>query len=417
MRYVDNAEKLSRPQKRAKRRPGAHAVFLLIGLVFLGAVLSVRTTLAGELKGIPILTPASELPGYGLPSTPTSTSSSYASPSSSSTSSSGSQSGDCADLAVGQSRTVNRDRIGNDVGTSQKYKVTQTSPNSIHVDLNIGFVGTSGAKAEMGDSSMSDAQVSQAFAAKANSCFQKHKSKLLDREGNTVDVSVISDSSKKQEIPMNDVTIESSGNARANSENWTAASTCQTIIHESFHLMGLVDGYEEKSFKTASGGKRWDCRAPERNNTIMSDPELALAGPTVPTITCVCVTSGCGKKAFSSQSSSGTPKCPTGYQESGGEGMGSTDMSADDVLAKEAAMKNGTRGTGMVLVKQVAAAKNPDPALARSQMQFIEKPRCRQPGETSSTYQQCAKNAYRTSTEEGCDSNVPPQCADIRWMD
>ena len=325
------------------------------------------------------------------------------------------QDSECADLQVGQSRTVNRDRIGNDINASQKFRVTMASGNQLNIDLNIGFIGTTDAKAELGNPNQSDDQISQTFAKKANDCFQNYKSKLQDRDGMSVNVNVISDQSN-HDVPINAVTVESNSLSRANSENWTSASTCATIIHESFHLMGLVDGYSEKSFKNARGETRFDCRKPERQNTIMSDPELAIAGPKVDTLLCVCVAQSCGKAAYSSQSTNSEPKCPTGYQESGGDGMGSVEMTPDEVLAKEAGMQKGKSGLGMIFVKKVTAKKD-DPALSRRHIQFIEKPDCQKAGETSATYRQCAENAYRTKSDEGCDTSVPPACADIRWMD
>ena len=183
----------------------------------------------------------------------------------------------CRELDVGQSFTVNNSNGKSKSSVEQKYSLRRDSEYEYSAYLNFDF--------KLKGKLKNDPEFVNTFKTKVEGCFRKKEHKLVDEMGRKIKLHVF-DSAEHQDIPVPkpvSINIQDS-NPRSDSRNYYYTVSCETIVHEALHLMGLMDEYEEKwlgkntnsltsIFKPWSNntdnGTAFDCRAVGPESSIM----------------------------------------------------------------------------------------------------------------------------------------------------
>jgi len=195
--------------------------------------------------------------------------------------------------------------------------------------------------------------------------------------------------------------------ARGHARLWRSDWGCAQIVHEVFHLMGLVDEYREPVFKA------FDCRAVGPDDSLMSYPQLAYERTTGwrQQVECSCA----GDEACRAELDSADPSrgCPAGARETV---IGAAlDLFAADFSVPEPALGRVDIDTYRFsrLVRQGRAS-----LLLPAQFRAVVEPGCT---DVNETYYACAADAYRTSPAlggKGCGGGRPSVCGAERteWL-
>ncbi len=126
--------------------------------------------------------------------------------------------------------------------TTQKYSLRRASTNVYDVFLNLefkparSFEGSAEEKIQLNDN----------YRARMNSCFRELESTLKDEHGRQLRLHIYNPELHKLQDapPLVKIKIEG-GIHRSNSMAYSYNIDCPTMIHEAFHLLGLIDEYEE----------------------------------------------------------------------------------------------------------------------------------------------------------------------------
>lgn len=127
--------------------------------------------------------------------------------------------------------------------TTQKYTLLRASKNVYDVYLNLAF-----RPSKKYDGVLKDRhELNKFYRKKMNACFKSVDHALVDELGRKIRLHVYD---KENDIlpsapPEVKIKIEN-GEHRSNSFAYESDIDCPTLVHEAFHLLGLVDEYEEK---------------------------------------------------------------------------------------------------------------------------------------------------------------------------
>lgn len=183
----------------------------------------------------------------------------------------------CKPLEIGQSFTVNNSRLGSKTKIPQKYSLRRDSENEFSAFVNINF--------KLKGSLKQNPEFAKSFRAKVENCFRAKEHKLVDEMGRKIKLHLF-DPSVHQDIEAPKAVRVSIQNTqrRSHSKSYFHEATCETIVHETLHLMGLNDEYEEKWMgkntnpitsifkpwtKDTKKGTAFDCRAIGPVSSIM----------------------------------------------------------------------------------------------------------------------------------------------------
>lgn len=168
--------------------------------------------------------------------------------------------------------------------TTQKYTLLRSSKNVYDVFLNLEFKPSKKYDGDIKDKK----EINKHFKSKMNACFKSIDKNLVDELGRTIRLHVYD---KEKTIlpsapPLVKIKLEN-GAHRSNSLAYSSEIDCATFVHEAFHLLGLVDEYEEKwmgfnhnFFSLAFNPivptsdkvlPAFDCRAIGPENSVMHD--------------------------------------------------------------------------------------------------------------------------------------------------
>ncbi len=122
-------------------------------------------------------------------------------------------------------------------------------------------------------------------------CFQDANTKMMTSAGDVIEFKIVSpdkvSSLPKLERPL-EVEIKIDDNLGHDSQHYSLKLGCSSIVHETLHLTGLVDEYQE----TRAGFTNYGCRVVPKQKTIMKDDGFYndIFGKTV---ICDCSSSAC----------------------------------------------------------------------------------------------------------------------------
>jgi len=115
-------------------------------------------------------------------------------------------------------------------------------------------------------------EMQTAIFNKVKTCYQKYKGEITDADGTIINLKILT---KGQSLNWHDypsiynrVAIKSAP-YRTNTRAWSNKISCETIIHESFHYLGLVDEYKEEELG-------FDCRHGAPTDSLMANQRVAL---------------------------------------------------------------------------------------------------------------------------------------------
>lgn len=318
----------------------------------------------------------------------------------------------CGDMKPGESRTVNEEPRNSPTGITRRYRVTRDTgnPKVYNVDLNIRFWGNQNYVHEQYGKIGSvfgyfprHNETHQRFSQRAQECFRQMRGRLKDPDGNELHLNLTNDES----VPSNTVWVEGRG-FRSNSSQWESQIDCPTIVHEALHLMGLCDGYHERTTQAHGGLRvndptasqyRYDCRNTEPDTSVMTNPWNALEDQD-DILFCNCTNDGCRTTPSRHEilTSTGPLTCPPGYSTlySGTAGQTNSRHWAQNVIKEP----------GRIMLTRRSTAPR-ESSLLRAHTQTILKPQCYR-----GYYHRCSGNAYRTRTEDSCLVQ-PPECGGL----
>jgi len=331
---------------------------------------------------------------------------------------------DCAPLAPGESRLVTPPLFNIDprqAGLS--YRITADAQRSgvLHITLREKFRAWDGIRR--------DRQQEDQIRQRANACLAALAPWLRGPEGQELHVQYEEKSEATRKLRPQEINILSK--ERSNSSQWDSDLGCGTIVHETFHLLGLVDEYreEERGFKRSGkeGNGPWvptafdakltayDCRRVRQNDSLMGNHYEALRRltPLYRMESCECPPANpvCLKELDSWNSLQST--CPedatsTRQEDSifAGSDLGQGKPPFDTCSSSPA--PNSKRLCGVI--ERTPARGS---LLLPDQFKAVVYPRCTP---MNASYRACAANAYRTSFEnrgEGCSKSDLEVCQSV----
>jgi hypothetical protein len=133
---------------------------------------------------------------------------------------------------------------GSSKTTTQKYTLLRASENVYDVYLNLRFKASKKYDGDITDKN----ELNETYKSAMNSCFRRMENKLVDELGRKLRLHVY-DKTKDKKLPSAPPLVKikvMDEEHRSHSFAYNSKIDCPTLIHETFHLLGLVDEYEEK---------------------------------------------------------------------------------------------------------------------------------------------------------------------------
>lgn len=125
--------------------------------------------------------------------------------------------------------------------TTQKYTLVRASENEYDIYLNLKFKASKGYDGKVED-------IDTHYKSTMNACFREYDFALKDELGRKLRLHIY-DKEKDARLPsappLMKISIENDKH-RSHSFAYSSDIDCPTMIHEAFHLLGLVDEYQEK---------------------------------------------------------------------------------------------------------------------------------------------------------------------------
>lgn len=184
----------------------------------------------------------------------------------------------CDELPVGDSMKVKLSFMKSRTNIEHKYTLKRVSETHYEAFLNLDFKN---------DKKLPEEEKVEidGFRQKVAGCYERFNERLKDEKGRSIALKLFNKDDHldiktppKVKITIKDFTFRSSSHA------YSSEIDCETIIHESFHLLGLTDEYVEednklnpnllkrlfKKFVTdGDSGAAFDCRAVGPVNSLM----------------------------------------------------------------------------------------------------------------------------------------------------
>jgi hypothetical protein len=184
-------------------------------------------------------------------------------------------SGSCRELNIGSQKVVSISTLQSSSRVEHNYTLVRAGKSEFHVYLNYDFDFDKGYKLE---SSKNIAEAGVLFREKIQACFDDYNDRLQDEYGRMIRLNVYRSHHASKIATPKAVKIKLSwtdenSTFRAHSKHYNSAINCHTLIHEGFHLTGLVDEYEETAMKTMIRKKpKFNRRALGPDSSVMRAP-------------------------------------------------------------------------------------------------------------------------------------------------
>jgi hypothetical protein len=317
----------------------------------------------------------------------------------------------CKELGKGESRGVDDSVEIGEMKMHRKFRVTRDKAdgNVYHVDVPVEMYGDKSAIMAIFGTLMRlpptydemQSAVWKKYIQIANDCFDRYAKSLRDEEGHQLHLRIVphalDPATESQRVAIQ------ADMERPNSSNWDAKIDCATIIHETLHLTGLSDRYQEKWLKiTYTSGPpderesrestRWNCRA-SYPPSVMNN-QWDVLNSTWDVVICFDKDRRNFKPTEFRVVKAGEALCPEGFSNSF-----STPVS-EDLISEWTEVYKNSKGWIVLLAPRPKAA-----SLSKSELKFVTNPYCTR----DNPYLKCAQNDYRTKELEGC-SKPPEGC-------
>jgi hypothetical protein len=174
--------------------------------------------------------------------------------------------GECGLPAVGEARRFIRNR-NTSAGSSYYLDRLPDSGGKpvLRASVNLQFVGPGGAASP---------QAAQ-MADRVRQCYQLVSPKLKGPNGEQLTLNLLNNPTDTQSVRR--ITLIDNS-IRADAGTWSAQSNCETMIHETMHILGLCDEYRERSTQWVYYDQKRFVRGPGFNpDEALSD--CRVAGP------------------------------------------------------------------------------------------------------------------------------------------
>jgi hypothetical protein len=189
----------------------------------------------------------------------------------------------CNELNVKEAIKVKNAANESETNVLQSYTLLRNGTLFWDVFVNLNFKADK--KYQRENPGIDPKNVSKIFTKFVTKCFDRYSHKLTDELGRHIRLRLY-DKSSLIDIPAPEklMVIVSDKNARATPIFYNSDIQCETIVHETFHLLGLADEYEElykslnpnlflRLFRPYVSynpkGEAFDCRSKSPDHSIM----------------------------------------------------------------------------------------------------------------------------------------------------
>lgn len=283
-----------------------------------------------------------------------------------------------------------------------------------------------------------DHQATQNLRGRIENCLRSANDFLYDNEGTKVNLKIWSRANEVTPEPP-PIRIRLVPNNVANfSIQYKTDISCGTLVHELFHLAGLVDEYDEwrsKEFIHSSffseelasaqkGSPAFECRIKGYDQSIMADyarldftiSQLEKGYEILGFCTCDIAEAECLAKERAKLAKTKFPTaCPAGFLRD------QPNQSAAKILFPDsnqnAKMNIPSHQSGFYLLRKLLRADiKPLPFLKPAHLRHLIHPNCEQFNES---YYACARFAYLSSKDgpQGKCPTLPVECNPQSWLD
>lgn len=183
----------------------------------------------------------------------------------------------CDELPIGESQKIQINRIKSKSNIEQRYTLKRVSEGHYEAFLNLEFRSDKKLVKE-------EREKVEGFRDKVVGCFEQFNQRLVDEKGRSLSLKLFDEKEHNVEEPPKVKITVKDFTFRSNSHSYNIDIDCETIIHESFHLLGLTDEYVEETNKLnpnlflrvfkkfvaeSKNGAAFDCRAVGPVNSVM----------------------------------------------------------------------------------------------------------------------------------------------------
>lgn len=343
----------------------------------------------------------------------------------------------CEPGPIGKPTVVDWDDRSSPSTVHHKYRLTRSGPKSWIVDLNMKFVSDSWWNW--------DDRTDKVYREKVQKCFDQANPYLKGPDGEDLSLRLWRKNPSdrtRSEPPEVKISIHSGNHFRSNATQYAADIDCPTMIHETMHLLGLADEYDDETrghvVDPATGETRtikgYDCRALAPRDSIMYSAYDAFSAIrpskeyTVRACGCykeiktclnevshvlgLCHDQGCGEFAPLRDQD----VCPPGYRRETVTYMEDDHGKWRYISPFPGKDRQFFTWKGMAPIRVKAAQGRPS-LLYPAQFRAIVFPGCLEKNEL---YYQCSRNAYRSSERRmgqkaGC-ADVSSECQKGGWL-
>lgn len=171
----------------------------------------------------------------------------------------------CEELGIGESRDIRNSSSNSPTSVHMAYKLTRTDANTYRVGLNLNFTQN------------------EEFQNQLPGCLNLLNSGSFNGQNNSQQIEFVQDPS----APHFNIGSQDEGE-RSHSRSWAIGISCETIIHEVLHVVGLADEYRESQYGYSFLGPfryenndtpqiyRFNCRHIGTESSIMANQDSAL---------------------------------------------------------------------------------------------------------------------------------------------
>lgn len=313
----------------------------------------------------------------------------------------------CRELNVGEEKIVNFSASASPSTVEHKYVLERINKDEYKIKLNLLFRGNKIFQDK-------PKKMGRKMQTRINKCLEEMNPKLLgpDREKITIELIPWAEKHLDKYKEIKSIVFVDDKVERQNSHLYESQIDCDTILHEIFHLLGLVDEYKE-TLNILPFEK--DCRSIGPNDSVMRDS--ASARRVVRSVsTCECSdTKLC--KSFSEEEVKALKSCPSGYSTFTLSTYFIKDPKGSGNWVEETAneYRPGKSGTIFTLPPVFDSERITDSVLYPAHFRAVIFPGCKA---KNAVYYSCARDAYfRPWKVVGTCSQKPAACrTESDWL-
>lgn len=329
----------------------------------------------------------------------------------------------CLRLKSGESANVEFAGFVSPTGIDAHYRLSRPEADLYVAELRLSFYRDK----DYDGKAKTDAELNQLQREKLADCFRYVSKSLLGPSGERLELKL----SEDPQVPGESIPVGGSGH-RADAHKYSSRIDCPTMIHETLHLLGLVDEYKENKLgyvrdrdsgekrlvADGSGRNAFDCRTYGPPDSVMFSQWRvtdAMDFDEYEAVSCSCEDKS--KECEGKEKTAEGASCPAGTTQGvalvmvpRGEAVRDGRSEGHDFL-----LRNGHHRKIREVPRSVPTILKP------GQFRAITQPGCQ---DVNSKYYSCAPNAYRFSESSGMLMGggcvpAPPFCqsGDMDWLD